>query len=306
MTSASFARLRRRDDAEPRALRLRLRLRAGGEADADVDAGVAEVQRVGVALRAVADDRDLPLLERGRGSRPCRSRWWPCRVVRPSLEVGGGERLEAALERDAPGAAELLDAEGARAAPPARRACRRCRSPRRRARPARRPRWSPRTSRRAPAARRGSAPGVRIFTSMSSRSMRSCGESSRTSTTGTSFCTWRTTCSTGFDAEPDDDRHARVLGPLGRADGEARDVVAAPREQAGDAVEHARLVLDEEADGVGGAVRLLFGRSTLVTSAVDHVVQGRAGRHHRVHLLLPRCTRTSTMVGPLCSRAPGR
>ena len=41
--------------------------------------------------------------------------------------------------------------------------------------------------------------GVWIFTSMSSRSMRSDAESSRTSTTGTSFWTWRTTCSTVFE-----------------------------------------------------------------------------------------------------------
>ena len=37
----------------------------GAEADADVDAGVLEVERVGVALRAVADDGDFFGLDEG-------------------------------------------------------------------------------------------------------------------------------------------------------------------------------------------------------------------------------------------------
>ncbi len=39
--------------------------RVGAEADADVDAGVLEVEGVGVALRAVADDGDLLRLDEG-------------------------------------------------------------------------------------------------------------------------------------------------------------------------------------------------------------------------------------------------
>ena len=44
-------------------LRLLGRLAAGLQADDDVDAAVLQVQRVGVALRAVADDGDLPLAD---------------------------------------------------------------------------------------------------------------------------------------------------------------------------------------------------------------------------------------------------
>ena len=39
--------------------------RVGAEADADVDAGVLEVEGVGVALRAVADDGDFLRLDEG-------------------------------------------------------------------------------------------------------------------------------------------------------------------------------------------------------------------------------------------------
>ena len=42
------------------------RLGGRAEADDDVDAGVAQVQRVRVALRAVADDRDLLAVEHGK------------------------------------------------------------------------------------------------------------------------------------------------------------------------------------------------------------------------------------------------
>jgi hypothetical protein len=38
--------------------------RAGAQADADLDAGVLEVERVGVALRAVADDGDFLRLDK--------------------------------------------------------------------------------------------------------------------------------------------------------------------------------------------------------------------------------------------------
>ena len=41
-------------------------LRALGEPDAHVDPGVAQVQRVGVALAAVSDDRDLAVLDDGQ------------------------------------------------------------------------------------------------------------------------------------------------------------------------------------------------------------------------------------------------
>src|SRR5205807_10344969 len=47
-----------RDDLEALLARLGDRLRVLAQADDDVDAGVFEVERVGVALRAVADDGD--------------------------------------------------------------------------------------------------------------------------------------------------------------------------------------------------------------------------------------------------------
>ena len=50
-------------DLEALVLGLRGRLRAVLERDDDLDARVAEVLRVGVALRAVADDRDLLALD---------------------------------------------------------------------------------------------------------------------------------------------------------------------------------------------------------------------------------------------------
>ena len=60
MTSASRRRRRRCPcTVQPGGLGLGLRRRALAQADHHVDAGVLEVQRVGVTLRAVADDRDL-------------------------------------------------------------------------------------------------------------------------------------------------------------------------------------------------------------------------------------------------------
>ena len=52
-------RLGRRQHAQALGLGLGPALRALGQADADVDAGVAQGQRVGVALAAVAEDGDV-------------------------------------------------------------------------------------------------------------------------------------------------------------------------------------------------------------------------------------------------------
>ena len=59
MTSASAAGLGRRDDPQAVGLGLGAALGALRQTDADVDARVAQVLRVGVALAAVAEDRDL-------------------------------------------------------------------------------------------------------------------------------------------------------------------------------------------------------------------------------------------------------
>jgi hypothetical protein len=52
-------------DLQARRARLLDRARVGAQADDDVDAGVLEVEGVGVALRAVADDRDGLAVEPG-------------------------------------------------------------------------------------------------------------------------------------------------------------------------------------------------------------------------------------------------
>ena len=64
MTSASCdGRRRRSTTRRPSASALARLSAALGQADAHVDARVAQVQRVGVALAAVADDGDLPALD---------------------------------------------------------------------------------------------------------------------------------------------------------------------------------------------------------------------------------------------------
>jgi hypothetical protein len=55
-------------DREPGLLRLGRRRRTLAQADGDVHAAVLEVQRVRVALRAVADDRDLLSLDEERSA----------------------------------------------------------------------------------------------------------------------------------------------------------------------------------------------------------------------------------------------
>ena len=59
ITSASAAASATDITLQPGCLGLGLRRRALAQADAHVDAGVLQVQRVGMALRAVADDGDL-------------------------------------------------------------------------------------------------------------------------------------------------------------------------------------------------------------------------------------------------------
>ena len=66
MTSASSHRLGRREHAQALGLGLGAALRARLQADADVDARVAQGQRVGVALAAVADDRHVLALDQGQ------------------------------------------------------------------------------------------------------------------------------------------------------------------------------------------------------------------------------------------------
>ena len=60
-----LARLRGRDDTQAGLLGLRPRRRPLAQADAHVDAGVLQVQRVRVALRAVTEHGDLAPLEQG-------------------------------------------------------------------------------------------------------------------------------------------------------------------------------------------------------------------------------------------------
>ena len=83
--------------------RQRTALRPRGEPDDDVHARLMQVQRVGVALAAVADDRDGLPLRGPTDRRHCRSTSWPS-----SLEsLLDGRRT--AGHHDGPGPNQLLD-----------------------------------------------------------------------------------------------------------------------------------------------------------------------------------------------------
>ncbi len=254
-TSASFAASDTRHDAEPGALRLRLRLRARAEADAHVHAGVAQVERVGVALRAVADDRDLPLLEqvevrvlvvvdrrhllvpylrfggasvlkpRSSAMRPERHSSWMPKRAEPLLQrvelAGGAARLDDERVRRDVHDGRLV---GLRERPEL-----------------------------------GVVPLRRADLHEQQLALDEVGGDELPDLDHRhELLHLPHHLLDRLRAEPDDDGHAGVLRSLGRADGEARDVVAAPREEPGDAVQDAGLVLDEQADGVGRAVGALF------------------------------------------------
>ena len=76
---------------------------------------------------------------------------------------------------------------------------------------------------------------------------------------------------------------------VGRGHGQGEDVEAAPGEQAGDPGQHPGLVLDQHREGVvRGAGRPSLDHpfaAGLLGRVHDDVVVGRAGRHHREHLL---------------------
>ena len=61
-----LAGLERRDDPQPLRVGPLAALGALGQADPDVDAGVAQRQRVGVPLAAVAEDRHVAALDHGQ------------------------------------------------------------------------------------------------------------------------------------------------------------------------------------------------------------------------------------------------
>ena len=101
------------------------------QADADVDAGVAQVERVGVALAAVTDDGDVLALDQGQVgvvvvehlSHWGLSFWLVCRLTvirstatrrghRDGSEAALGDRPRAAADGDHAGLHELADAEG--------------------------------------------------------------------------------------------------------------------------------------------------------------------------------------------------
>ena len=72
--------------------------------------------------------------------------------------------------------------------------------------------------------------------------------------------------------------------PLGRADRQAFDVVAAPGEQLADADERPRLVLDQDRQRVDHADTAGSASSRLLV--LDHVERGGARRDHREALLV--------------------
>src|SRR5438105_257062 len=97
-------------DGEPGLLRRLPRGASGTEADLDLDAGVAQVERVRVALAAVADHSDLACEQLEVSFAVDRGHWLRLlsaqHELAPTLSGGGG----GAAEADAPGADELLDA----------------------------------------------------------------------------------------------------------------------------------------------------------------------------------------------------
>ena len=101
-------RLGDRRDGEPRLLGGSPRAAALAEPDLDLDAGVVEVEGMGVALAAVADDRDLPVEEAEVAVRGEPLPWSSFQLT-DSLETWA-RRDRRAREADAAGAGELADA----------------------------------------------------------------------------------------------------------------------------------------------------------------------------------------------------
>src|SRR6476620_6128917 len=84
----------------------------------------------------------------------------------------------------------------------------------------------------------------------------------------------------GAALDADDDRHARQPRMLGRTDGERLDVESTPAEQSRHAGEYARLVLDENGQGVPGHRSSLAVEDWTDASGRDDVVIARARCDH--------------------------
>ena len=244
------------------------------QADAHVDTRVAQRQRVGVALAAVADDRDLAALDDRQvgvvvvedlgGSWCGVSRWRCCflcrrleRMTARAEQVGAraavGARLPwtgTAADGDRAGLDHLLDAErlehleqgSSLSAVPVASMVTRLRGDV--------------DDLGAEQLRRSRGPGERrsrrraTFTRTSSR----CTDGRRLQLddleTLTSLLSCLVTCSSGRSSTRRPRSSCGRLGVLGGPDGERVDVEAAPGEQAGDPGEHAGLVLDQDGEGV--------------------------------------------------------
>src|SRR5206468_2736784 len=79
-------------------------------------------------------------------------------------------------------------------------------------------------------------------------------------------------------AAVDAERQPRDVGMLGRADGEAVDVVATAREELGDARQRARLVLEADADRVGAHALTTSSSGDSITSTAA-APAGTIGKH---------------------------
>src|ERR1700712_645233 len=105
------------------------------------------------------------------------------------------------------------------------------------------------------------------------------------------------------------DGHPRDAGLLGRPDGERLDVVAAPREQARDAGQHAGLVLDEDREDVGAHRLVSRGRwsslsmSVTTSSAPPASGSSNSGRMSRAAMIWSLPVPAATM-GQTCASAP--
>src|SRR5512145_57539 len=123
-----------------------------------------------------------------------------------------------------------------------------------------------------------------MFTSISSRSTRSLGESSRTSTTGTSFCTWRSTCSTFFERSRTTivilEYSACSVGPTVRL------AMLKPRREKRPAIRWSTPGLFSTRRLMVWVVPEGFSSISRMSLTIDHVVEGGACRDHREDLLL--------------------
>src|SRR6478609_3355401 len=312
--------LGRGEDAQALGLGLRPTLGARLQADAHVDARVAQGQRMGVALAAVADDRDVLALDQGQVGVVvvehlshwgfsfvlvwCFSprSWWGGDGDRAQVALGDG--TGAAADGDHAGLHQLTDAEGLQHA-------------------------------QQVAQLVGVADGLDgdgvggDVDDLRPEELYGVEHLTAGLRIGLDLDEQQLAVDRGRAVELDDladlhqlvellghllerraldvdhDRHPGHLGVLGRTDREGVDVEAAAAEQAGDPGEHARLVLDQDRQRVLGVGRRTHGRSSRSASSSNRGARSRAYLMSSLPVpaatigqtIASRCTRKSTTTG---------